>query len=200
VVKKFAQNEYRSEYCELVKEVFGSGGSMADFCVKIGHGRKMVYQWIDRYPSTFGKAYEMARELGKVYRDNTLKANLYVTNDPQGENFNAALYHKMTAPRFKDMESETPNLKLFKKTQNLMGAMQRIMELTASGQLDVQQSRALSELLTTTMKIKEQEVILKKIEELERLAAAATTNGASKIAEKPIYDAVAESTDDLSPE
>ena len=52
--------DYRPEYCERVIAVMSQGKSLTAFAGLIGQSKKVVYEWIERYPE-FADAVERAR-------------------------------------------------------------------------------------------------------------------------------------------
>lgn len=183
-----SQDAYKKEYCELIVDMFSKGASMANFCIAVGHPRKTVYVWIDKHPE-FEHAYHMARECGKAYRDETIIQNAWKSNAEDASNFDGNLYHKLTTPRFKDMEMEAVGFKELRNTDNLTELLSKVSEWAALGQLDTQQARVIGDLISTSLKAKEQDVILKKLEELEKIA--------NNTAKGAVFEAVAESDETL---
>lgn len=175
---RYAQNDYRFEYDDLIIDLFSKGKSLADFCVEVKCGRKTVFRWIERYPN-FSKAYEYARECAKAYRDKFAIDNMWISYGVEGgTNFDVKSYLRMTQPRFIDMNRETPNIKLFNKKNNpdLFNALQRLAEATAKEEISIEQSKAIAAIIHAASLIKEKELLAVKVEEIERMLKDGTYN------------------------
>lgn len=196
VTVRFGQSEYKDEYCDLVIKMFSDGKALEDFCIEVGVGRKTVYSWIDRYPASFGEAYTLAREYGKAYRNRFIHENSFTSNSPEAENYDIKTYEKVSSRRFKDMELEAPNLNLCDKKMDLMEMIAKVIELTANGNLEPAQGRVLSDMITSVLKIKEQDIVIKKLDEIEKIMEL----GQQKSTYIVSPECIAESADDYKTE
>lgn len=189
---KYGQNEFKHEYMELVVEVFSSGGSMADFCVKVGNHRDTVYEWMKRYPA-FRDAYYYARECGKAHRDKTAKANMWQSYGKEGENFDVASYLKLTQPRFKDMERETPPPEIMPEGEapDLMGAIYNLVNASIKDQVTDEKAKAIAQMIVGALTIKEKEYWGAKLEEMERIHKQGAFDAGSPVI-SPAADLIAE--------
>lgn len=166
-------NEFKPEYEKLVMEVFGRGGSMADFCVTIHNHRETVYNWMRLYPS-FKKAYYIAREMAKAYRDGFATENMWQTYGEEGTNFDVKSYLRMTQPRFKDMERETPPPDILEDGEDpdLYKAIRKLIALTTSEAITIDQSKAINGMLNSALGIKEKEALAKTLADIEKVIAS----------------------------
>lgn len=169
-MKVYGHNDYKVEYDELVIEMFSNGKTLADFCVKVGTGRKTVFKWMDRYPN-FAKAYEYARECAKAHRDDFAQKNMWISYGEEGTNFDVKSYMALTKPRFNDMNRESPHLKLFNKKKNpdLFEAVQKLADATAKEEITTEQAKAIAAIISTASNIKQIEVLAGKLEEVEKI-------------------------------
>lgn len=168
---RHGNSEFKPEYEKLVIEMFSKGATMADFCAKIHNHRETVYNWMRVYPS-FNKAYYIARELAKSYRDNFSIENMWVSYGEEGTNFDVKSYLRMTQPRFKDMERETPPPEIIPESKNgesidLIASIRNLTRATVNETLTVEQSRAIATILSGALGVKEKEEMAKKLEEIE---------------------------------
>ena len=166
---RFGNNKFKTEYCTTIIDMFSQGKSLADFCVEVGCGRKTVYEWIDRSP-TFADAYSFARECGKSFRDNQAIVGMHKSNEPGATNFDSATYLKLTQQRWKDMEREAPEIKLFDDKQNpdLFKAIIKLAELTANEDITVEHSRQMTAIIATALGVKEGELLAGRVEEMSK--------------------------------
>lgn len=179
-VKLYGHTTYRPEHCFTIVDTFKVGGSMADFCVKVGCGRRTVYQWMHANEE-FMQAYLYARECAKSYRDKKIEDNLWVSNSEHAENFNVNAYINLTKTRFRDLNSEHIPTPVFEpgKQPDLRQAMLRLTEHAETGSLSTAQVKAVTGIVTEMMNISQHEDIQAQLKELfDVVADGKVTNNA----------------------
>lgn len=170
MVNRAFKVKYKSEYDTRVIEMFRIGKSLADFCVSVPCGRRVVYDWIDKHP-TFAVAYEVAREAAKSFRDNTVQKNLSQSNDKDSMKFDVNSYMRLTQSRFKDMEKESPNINLFNNLDDpdLFKAMIKLAHHTSNEAIPGETARQLAAIISTTIAVKEKELMEERLEKVEEM-------------------------------
>jgi len=175
----YVNNGYKPEYDALVIKMFSEGETLADFCVKVGCGRRTVYEWTSRYPKGFAKSYEYARECAKAYHHKFCKENMEQTYGVEGSNFDVKSYMKLTQQRFIDMGKETAPPKIIPKGKDpdLYKAICNLASATANEEISTDISKALTSILNSAVGIKEREMLAGRLEEIEKLLAAGAAAG-----------------------
>lgn len=167
--KKYANNEYKEEYCELVVKVFSGGGTLSDFCVAVGNPRRTVYGWIKR-ELDFRDAYAFARECGKAYYDQYIKDHLPIDNSEGAINYDVKTYMKLHSRRFMDLNRETPPPNIISEDNpDLYEASRKLAEATVDESLTIDQSKALGNIIKTLLEVKEKESLAQKLDEVEKI-------------------------------
>lgn len=175
-------NKFKEAYQVLVIDMFSKGASMADFCVKVGHHRETVYEWMRKYPS-FKNAYKLAREFAKSHRDNTAKEHMWQSYGEEGQNFDVKSYLKLTEPRFKDLQREMPAPEILEDNDNpdLYKAVRQLIKATTTETISIDQSKSITAMINAAVSIKEKEVLAKTLADIEKIIQNGQLNSNSPV-------------------
>ncbi len=64
-----AHPKYKKEYCDQLPDMFASGESVVEVCVKLKISRAAFYEWCKKYPD-FGKAAELGKDKSEAWWTN----------------------------------------------------------------------------------------------------------------------------------
>ena len=161
---------YDQSYCKLIIDTFKNGGSLSDFCVKVGTHRRTVYKWKLRHKE-FGEAYCYARECGKAWFDNYATERMNIDNSEGAMNFDVKSFIKLHSRRFMDMQRETPPPKIIsnKKNPDIYLAINTLVEETLNESVTPEQSKIICNILKNAVDIKEKEHLSEKLDEIEKI-------------------------------
>lgn len=179
-VKRYGHTTYRDELCQIIIECFENGGSMADFCVEAGCGRKTVYGWMHAQPE-FMQAYLYARECSKSYRDRKIEENLYVSNAEDAVNFNVNAYINLTKTRFRDMNAEHVPTPIISNTTDLKQAMINLAEHAQEGSLSTAQVKVMTGILAEMISISQNEDVNARIQTLYDIVASGSVKSSATV-------------------
>jgi hypothetical protein len=99
LLKRGRPTEYRPEFCELVLECGKEGKSFTQMAVKTGHDKASLMRWKEEFPE-FRIALTRALEQSQCWWEEEARAHL------KNRDFNAALWHKNVASRFREDYAE----------------------------------------------------------------------------------------------
>ena len=99
LLKRGRPTEYRPEFCELVLELGEEGKSFTQMAVKTGHDKASLIRWKEQFPE-FRIALTRALERSQCWWEDQAQIAL------KNRDFNAALWHKNVASRFREDYAE----------------------------------------------------------------------------------------------
>jgi hypothetical protein len=99
-------SKYDSAYCERVVELGAQGKSQVQISKELGIPLSTIRSWADQHED-FSQALSRAKELEQAWWED--QAQMYLTS----REFNAALWHKSVASRFREAYGEKQQLEHF---------------------------------------------------------------------------------------
>ncbi|MEI6529715.1 MAG: hypothetical protein WCN88_04985 [Candidatus Falkowbacteria bacterium] len=148
-----------SMHIPLIDEIFGSGKSIAAFCVAAKIVRSTFFNWVNSYPE-FEEAYELATLKAEVYWEEYAQTNAMLPG------FNYSWWGAKMRNCFGWTEHRKLKIKDIDTAQTANDKYNLVLKAVAQGELTGHELKQVSETILTGAKINEATSIVQEVEEL----------------------------------
>lgn len=161
--KGYSGSKFKGSMCIEIIDMFAEGKTSSQFCARHNISDNTLHRWLDTYPM-FADAWLVANEKAKAYYESLI--NDHLIEEYKGPKLNMQAIQLIYRTRFEMPQNRIVRLGLTKRTAE--EKLESICEAVENGKLTADEAQKLATLVESTIKAKEHEELVKRLEQLEQ--------------------------------